>query len=206
MVMDWGIAKHVASTDRQTPEPSVVPGLVATRVGALVGTPSYMSPEQAWGKNDALDPRSDLYSATALLHELLTLEHYLGSRATPEEMLVAVSLEEVSLQQLFERRAPRQPAPPLELLRFVAKGVAKEPDERFQSAEEMIEALQGILEARAIVQRHLAPARRQLRTLRLLGAALLNLTLYAVLSIASRIRTALSSPASDVPALPAPGN
>jgi serine/threonine-protein kinase len=201
-VMDWGIAKLIASGDRRAPARGGAHDVLATHEGALVGTPSYMSPEQACGRNDELDPRSDLYSAAALFHELLTLEHYLGDRASRADMLVAVVAEETSLRQIAERRSPRQP-PPAELLRFVAKGLEKDPDERWKTAEEMIEALQSITEAWATVGLRLASARRKLRGIWLLVAARLQLALYAVLASVSR---ALSSPTQDAVPLPSPGD
>ena len=113
-VVDWGIAK-LASADRRASQQSMERGALATRAGALVGTPSYMSPEQASGRNDLLDSRSDLYSAAVLFHELLTLEHYLGDKPSSEQLLVAVILQEVSVAELAAKRAARQPPPPAEL-------------------------------------------------------------------------------------------
>jgi serine/threonine-protein kinase len=195
LVMDWGVAKLAASTDGQAPEQSGVRSALATRAGALVGTPSYMSPEQAWGRNDTLDPRSDLYSASVLFHELLTLEHYLGHRASSEQMLLAVITEEISLGQMIENRSPRSPLPPVELLRFVAKGLSKDPDARWKDAEEMIDALESIMEARAAIQIRLASARRTLRGLRLIVASWLHVALYSAAAIMSRLGAAVGQPA-----------
>ena len=79
LVVDWGLAKAVGrdaveSGDRPA-EPTLVPGLVddvATQAGAALGTPAYMSPEQALGRLDALGPASDIYSLGATLYALLT--------------------------------------------------------------------------------------------------------------------------------------
>src|SRR5262249_13898403 len=140
-----------------------------------------MSPEQALGKNDQLDARSDLYGATALFYELLTLEHYLGARASSTETLVAIVADDISFASLVERHRGAQ-ALPGELLGFLAKGLQKAPTDRFQSAEEMIEVLGVIAGARAAIRRPVAAARRWLRGLALLTGARLHLALVFVLA------------------------
>ena len=139
--------------------------MLATRAGAFVGTPSYMSPEQALGHNDELDGRSDLYSAAVLFHELISLRHYLGEKASLEEMLASVVGDEVSLRQLVTERHVHQPAPPAELLHIAAKGLQKEPSRRFQSAGEMIDALELVREGRGTVQCSATLTKRMLREL-----------------------------------------
>ncbi len=111
-----------------------------------------MAPEQALGKNDELDARTDLYSATVLLHELVTLRHYLGERPSVEATLAAIVGEDVSIRRLLSDRHPHQAALPAELMYTVAKGLQKDPARRFQTAGEMIEELQDVLEGRAAVR------------------------------------------------------
>ena len=202
-VLDWGIAKLVASAEVRAPAAGSVRDALATRAGAVVGTPSYMSPEQATGRNGELDPRSDLYSATVVFHELLTLEHYIGHRGSAQEVLAAVVTEEVSVRELVAKRSPRRSSPPMELIRFVAKGLRKDPDARFQSAEEMIEALESIPDVGTTVRPRFASARRKVRGLGLLVAARLHLAFHAALSAVSRVKTALSRPTHGAAALPA---
>jgi serine/threonine-protein kinase len=170
--MDWGIAKAFQQDGHgsTSSEPSSAPGqeggrerLLATRAGAYVGTPSYMAPEQALGKNHELDPRSDLYSATVLLHELVTLRHYLGERPSVEATLAAIVGEEVSVRHLFGERHPHQAPPPAELLYTLAKGLQKDPAKRFQTAGEMIDELQDVLEGRAAIRCEVTFTKRMLR-------------------------------------------
>src|SRR5262249_45578479 len=78
LVVDWGLAKGAGRFDRaagsgeRTLVPSSVSGSVETLPGSALGTPAYMSPEQAKGDLDRLGPRSDVYSLGATLYCLLT--------------------------------------------------------------------------------------------------------------------------------------
>lgn len=87
LVMDWGIAKLLGSSNDETnpahssfdiphspfTAPSVTSSLTATMDGAVMGTPNYMSPEQAMGKVNELDERSDIFSLGGILYAILTL-------------------------------------------------------------------------------------------------------------------------------------
>ncbi len=154
VVMDWGIAKRLRS-DAIGPDPNEIlprpssppmasqstdhnPELFQTRAGLLIGTPAYMSPEQAQGK--ALDERSDIYSLCVVLHEFLTLRHHLADKGTLDAMLSGVIEQRAPLAGLL--RHPHQGPVPMDLAWFVHKGLAKDPAERYQSVAEMIERLQ----------------------------------------------------------------
>jgi serine/threonine protein kinase len=157
-VMDWGLARHtrqpdaVARTASATSAPKSLREAVSlqTQMGAVVGTPLYMSPEQARGQHDAVDVRSDAYSLCVLFHELLYLRHYLEGRESLAEVLAGV---EKHLPNLFDLESdPHQPAVPAELAWFLNKGFAKDPARRYQSVEEMQLVLQGVMEGRIRVQ------------------------------------------------------
>lgn len=110
-----------------------------TQNNRLIGTPMYMSPEQAMGFNDRIDERSDLFSLSVILYELLGLRHYLSSKENLFELLFSITKEEP--QSIFTIRHASQPNIPIEISHFVSKGMRKEPSERYQSASEMHQAL-----------------------------------------------------------------
>lgn len=124
-LLDFGISRGFGAVGR------------VTRTGVVVGTPQYMSPEQARGKKD-LDARSDLYSVGTVLYEGFSGEVPFDSE-NPGDVLIAVATQEA--QPLAELR-PDLPASVIEL---VHRALAKDPAERFQSAREMRDAVMNIL-------------------------------------------------------------
>src|SRR5262249_17599651 len=95
LVVDWGLAKALGRTEREVASderllvPSLSSGSSETLPGSALGTPRYMSPEQAGGRLDRLGPRSDVYSLGATLYSLLT------GRAPVEDDDVGAVLREV---------------------------------------------------------------------------------------------------------------
>jgi serine/threonine-protein kinase len=170
VLMDWGIAKPLdAARDAASVAEGVLTAkddaprarMFATRVGALIGTPAYMSPEQARGDHAKVDARSDLFSATVLFHELLGLDHYLGDAQTLEALLEGIKSRDMGVFTLvgMERR------PPAELIHILAKGFQKDPSLRYQSAAEIIDALEAVVEGRAPIQCHISMTKRAYREL-----------------------------------------
>jgi serine/threonine-protein kinase len=153
-LMDWGVARHTGGVELPAP-PQSAPDTNAlkparevrtTRHGALVGTPAYMAPEQARADGSAVGPRSDLYAACVVFHELLTLRHCMDHRmGSLEELLAAVKGE---APQVWGSAEPV----PAELIHFCARGLRKDPAERWGSAVEMIQALQAIRAGEVRVQ------------------------------------------------------
>ena len=113
-VTDFGIARAGASQ--------------MTEAGSIVGTAQYLSPEQARGTN--VDQRSDLYSLGIVLYELLT-----GTLPFNGDTPVEIAMKHLS--QTPELPSVLRPELPRELDLVVTRALAKDPDERYQSADEM---------------------------------------------------------------------
>lgn len=162
-VMDWGLAKTIGS--EREPDPSspssqenVAPRLLQTQQGTLLGTPLYMSPEQAAGKIDALDQRSDIYSLTVLLYELMTLEHPLADQTTIEGVLSTITTRTYTRTELVAT-ALRVDAP-CEYYHYMVKGLALDPAQRYASIEEMERVLELILDGRPPIDCHITLTKR----------------------------------------------
>ncbi len=128
VVTDFGIAKAVesATAERRTE---------LTALGATVGTPAYMAPEQASG--DAVDARTDIYALGCVGYEMLTGVAPFGGRA-PLLMLAA---------QVNETPVPvtvRRPDVPSALASLIERTLAKRPQDRPASASEMVRLLDGV--------------------------------------------------------------
>lgn len=154
VLMDWGIAKPMDASRDAAKETTATIGdenergrMFMTHVGALVGTPAYMSPEQARGDIDHIDARSDLYSAAVMLHEFITLRHYLAEETTAEGLLTAILTKDLEEDTKFNEGAcPAQQGMPAELLYVAFRGMAKEPkDRKYQSAADFVAELQRVL-------------------------------------------------------------
>ncbi|MFC9427276.1 protein kinase [Streptomyces sp. NPDC056987] len=116
-VMDFGIARALHGAQS-----------TMTQTGMVMGTPQYLSPEQALGK--AVDHRSDLYATGCLLYELLALR-------PPFTGETPLSVVYQHVQDIPVPPSEVSDVAPPELDGLVMRSLAKEPDDRFQSAEEM---------------------------------------------------------------------
>jgi serine/threonine-protein kinase len=130
LVVDWGLAKVTTRTvatraDAEAAVPTAEdPSPDATGLGQVVGTPAYMSPEQAAGRWDVVGPASDVYSLGATLYHLLTGRAAFQGSSTPEVL---------SKVQRGELLPPRQanPAVPAELDAICRKAMARKPEDRY---------------------------------------------------------------------------
>jgi serine/threonine protein kinase len=124
-----------------------------TMTGELLGTLRYASPEQTRARSGLVDHRTDIYSLGATLYELLTLRPLFEGRDRNE-----------LLRQIAdgEPRSPRslRPSVPEDLETVVLKALAKEPSERYATAQELAADLQRFLESRPILARRPSASER----------------------------------------------
>jgi serine/threonine protein kinase/Flp pilus assembly protein TadD len=131
-------------------------GAGLTLTGQALGTPRYMSPEQALAKHVLIDHRTDIYSLGATLYELLTLRPAFESEDR-QELLRQITVEEPRPPRRLNR------AIPAELETIVLKAMAKSPGERYVTAAELADDLRRWLDDRPIRAR---PPSVQARLLR----------------------------------------
>jgi serine/threonine protein kinase/formylglycine-generating enzyme required for sulfatase activity len=184
LVVDWGLAKAIGRKDTQTePEASVElrPSRLEsdaslTQVGSVLGTPAYMSPEQASGRPEELGPASDVYSLGATLYHLLT------GRAPFLKGDPYVVLEAVCRGQ-FPR--PREIAAevPVALEAVCLKAMARQAGDRYASAKDLAEEIEHWL-ADEPVTAYAEPLRLRLSRWRRRHPALVTGTAALVFTVA----------------------
>jgi formylglycine-generating enzyme required for sulfatase activity len=169
-ITDFGLAKRIDAGAREV-----------TQSGAVMGTASYMAPEQAAGKVRDTGPAADVYALGALLYECLT-----GRPAFegPQQVVLASVLSDEPMPP--SRRVPKVPA---DLETICLKCLSKEPARRYASAEELADDLRRFqtgepIRARPVgrVERAVKWAKRRPALAALLGVVLLALVSLAVLS------------------------
>jgi len=133
-ITDFGLAKLVKEDSGQT------------KSGAIVGTPSYMAPEQAAGNTKQIGPTADIYSLGAILYELLTGRPPFRAETPMDTLMQVITQEPVSPRQL-------QPTVQRDLETICLKCLLKDPRKRYHSAEALADDLRRFLDGRPIQAR-----------------------------------------------------
>jgi WD40 repeat protein len=186
IVLDWGLAKLLGHPEEHTPLPAVTLDPAGAHdpslPGAVLGTPSYMSPEQAAGRHDLVDRRTDVYGLGAMLYEVLTgRPPFTGT-------------DNQDIRRQVCTQAPAHPcavcptAPPA-LAAVCLRALAREPGQRYAGALEMAEEVRRWLADEPVRayrepwDRRLARwGRRHRAWVRAGAAAVLAVTLVSVLA------------------------
>ncbi len=133
-VLDFGLAKLTASRGAAD-DLGELPTLTQTQEGMVMGTPHYMSPEQA--KGEVVDHRSDIFSLGVMLFEMATGEK-------PFEGTSAIELLSAVLRDQPPPLTETHPELPSSLDRLVQRCLEKTPDNRYQTAREVLSDLRGL--------------------------------------------------------------
>lgn len=164
LVVDWGLAKSLGDAF-ETEDSMVAPVAISesassteTVVGRVVGTPTFMSPEQAAGRLDALGPCSDIYSLGATLYHLITGEA--PFKGTEAQVLANV--------QVGRFKSPREQnaAVPKPLEAICLKAMSRMTSDRYQSARELADDIERYLAGERVLAYAEPLADRALRWIR----------------------------------------
>lgn len=166
-ITDFGLAKQTLESDQ-----------LQTIEGEVVGTPAYMSPEQANGQTD-VDTRSDIYSLGVLLWQLITGELPLVGKS---------NIDTILLIRMEDAPSPRKHKPSLayDLEAICMKCLAREPDKRYTTSFELAADLQRFLNCEPVQARNITSVDRALKWIRrnpIITAALALTTLAMIISI-----------------------
>ncbi|MGE3408452.1 MAG: protein kinase [Pirellulales bacterium] len=167
-IADFGLAKQLESDSG------------ATDSGAVMGTPSYMAPEQAAGRTREIGPPADIYSLGAILYEMLTGRPPFRG-ASPMD-----TLQQVQNQPVVPPRQ-LQPGVPRDLETICLKALEKEPARRYASAEMLTAELRRYLDGRPILARRVGGLERAWRWARRNPAVSLSSMLAASTLIVATI-------------------
>jgi serine/threonine-protein kinase len=138
-VMDWGLCRALRQPDETPADRSTIRtssdlsgGASDTQLGDVVGTPKYMSPEQAQGRNRELDARSDQYALGLILYEIVTLQAPFDGRTAYEVLINAAAgkLKPIAHAYLGKRGVPR------DLAAIIGRATQLSPDQRYADVSE----------------------------------------------------------------------
>ena len=152
-VVDWGLAKAIDEDGAPWPDDlAESESALVTAPGTVIGTPSYMAPEQADAGTGQVGPRSDGYAIGAMLYELLAgRPPYGGDRSSTREVLAALRAGPPTQLGSLARSCPR------ELAAICEKAMARDPKDRYATCLEMNEDLNAFLDRRVVAAYRTGP-------------------------------------------------
>jgi serine/threonine-protein kinase len=150
-VLDFGLVKLTETPAQHIPDSAVATRLVKTDAGVVMGTVSYMSPEQARGVS--VDARTDIWSLGVLIYEMVAGRLPFAGETASDVIASILKTEPPSVTRLV-------PEAPAELERIVLKTLAKDREERYQTAKDLLIDLKRLkqrLDVEAEIERTSAP-------------------------------------------------
>jgi serine/threonine protein kinase len=167
-ILDFGLAKL---TQQKTVSAESAPTVGAqTEPGVVMGTVGYMAPEQVRGS--AADHRTDIFAFGAILYEILTGKRAFQKPTSPETMCAILNEDPQSISQIV-------PSIPPSLQRVVHRCLEKNPEQRFQSASDLVFALESLSDSGLLSTPQNDRKRSSRRNLVLVGIAAVALLLAA---------------------------
>jgi eukaryotic-like serine/threonine-protein kinase len=159
-VLDFGLAKLISKSAREEiGTEASTKALVKTASGIILGTPAYMSPEQARGKE--VDAQTDIFSFGVMLYEMISGKRPFEGESAMDVISSILKNEPIPLHQL-------NPDIPHNLERIINKTLRKDPEERYQTAKDLLIDLKDIkqdLEFQNKLERTEPPQREEAKTL-----------------------------------------
>lgn len=179
-VVDWGICRLMNTPDEPLTEANIeTNNSQNTRYGSVIGTPAYMSPEQASGKHSELDGRSDLYALGLILFEVVTLRQAVTGDSVQDVLVKAVQGQKNPLIHLDPHVKI-----PLELRAIIFKATALSPSNRYANIGEFAADLRRYRNGEAVLA---LPDTVLLKTLRVMnrhkGATLASLVILLLVGL-----------------------
>jgi serine/threonine protein kinase len=189
LITDFGLAKQVQGGGGASQ---------MTMAGTVVGTPSYMPPEQAAGRIELVNVRSDVYSLGAILYELLSGRPPFRGAGVMETLKAVLENEPVALRVL-------SPSIPRDLETICHKCLQKEPEKRYATAKELADELGRFLRGEPILAQPIGPLARAWRwclrnpvVASTSAAALFGLILALIASTVGYVKTSAALAESEV--------
>lgn len=152
-VMDWGIARIIAGANEKINSNEDLIELditeketALTEKGRVIGTPRYMSPQQAAGKNETLDGRSDQFSLGLILFELVTLKKAFKAKKAMELLKKVLKAKIEPIEHAYSKvKIPK------ELKAIITKSTSRKPSDRYESVEDFSDDIRRFLRGEAVL-------------------------------------------------------